>query len=136
MLKTAPVESPAATEDLPSRKDSAPEDLGPAIHPLIDGERTPGSGRLLEIIDPSTSAPFARVACAGSDEINMAVEAAARSSALWRSTPFKQRGECLRRLATLVYEDRLNLAELIAREQGKPFVEALTRITGMERWSL
>lgn len=126
MLKTAPAESPAATEDLPSRKDSAPEDLGPAIHPLIDGERTPGSGRLLEIIDPSSGTPFAKVACAGSEEINLAAEAAARSSALWRSTPFKQRGECLRRLGTLVYEDRLTLAELIAREQGKPFVEALT----------
>ena len=126
MLKTAPDESPAATVDSPSHSDSVQGDLGPAIHPLIDGERTPGSGRLLEIIDPSTSAPFARVACAGSEEIGMAVEAAARSSALWRSTPFKQRGECLRRLGTLVYEDRLNLAELIAREQGKPFVEALT----------
>jgi len=126
MLKTAPDASPEATEELPSRTDSVREDFGPAIHPLIDGERIPGGGCVLEIVDPSTSTPFARVTCAGPEEIILAAEAAARSSALWRSTPFKQRGECLRRLATLVYEDRLTLAELIAREQGKPFVEALT----------
>jgi len=126
MLKTAPDESPAASGEMHARPEPVPADLGPAIHPLIDGERTAGTGRQVAIIDPSTGAPFARVACAGSDEIDQAAEAAARSSALWRSTPFKQRGEALHRLGLLIYEDRFNLAELIAREQGKPFVEALT----------
>ncbi|HXV76507.1 MAG TPA: aldehyde dehydrogenase family protein [Candidatus Polarisedimenticolaceae bacterium] len=125
MLETVPEQEPAEGAAAIDRPAGAAPDLGPAIHPLVDGERAPGTGRLIEVIDPSTGAPFARVACAGPEEIDAAAEAAARASALWRGSPYKQRGEALRRLAAIIYEDRLNLAELIAREQGKPFVEAL-----------
>ena len=127
MLKTAP-ETPALAGGVREAETppAKPADLGPTIHPIVDGDRVPGSGRLIEVIDPSSGLPFARVSCAGPDEIDLAAEAAARSSALWRSTPFKQRGEALRRLASAIYNDRFDLAELIAREQGKPFVEALT----------
>jgi len=126
MLKTAP--------DLPAvdggvREAASPAksaDIGPTIHPIVDGDRVPGSGRVLGVIDPSTGVAFTRVSCAGPDEIDLAAEAAARSAALWRSTPFKQRGEALRRLQAMIFQDRFDLAELIAREQGKPFIEALT----------
>jgi acyl-CoA reductase-like NAD-dependent aldehyde dehydrogenase len=126
MSKTAVEEVPAVRPEQPDRPSSARDDLGPPISSLIDGDRVPGSGRVVEVRDPSTGSAIARVACAGPDQIDLAAEAAARSSSLWRSAPFKQRGEALRRLANLIYEDRLDLAELIAREQGKPFVEALT----------
>ena len=126
MLKTAP-DAPAVREVVreaaPATK---PAEVGPTIHPIVDGDRVPGSGTVLDVVDPSNGIAFARVSCAGPDEIDLAAEAAARSSALWRSTPFKQRGEALRRLQGLIFDDRFDLAELIAREQGKPFVEALT----------
>jgi len=126
MLKMAP-DSPAVDAGLREVPPAAkPGELGPTIHPIIDGDRVPGSGRVLDVFDPSTGTAFARVSCAGSDEIDLAAEAAARSSALWRSTPFKQRGEALRRLQGLIFDDRFDLAELISREQGKPFVEALS----------
>jgi succinate-semialdehyde dehydrogenase/glutarate-semialdehyde dehydrogenase len=103
----------------------APEVI-PEMRPIVDGERSQGTGPTLDVVDPATGQIFARVACAGPDEIDQAAEAAARSAALWRSTPFEDRGAALRRLAKLIYEQRFEIAELIAREQGKPTVEALT----------
>jgi acyl-CoA reductase-like NAD-dependent aldehyde dehydrogenase len=126
MLKTVSEEKPGTTGERTTTHEAVQPDLGPAIHSLIDGERIPGSGRTVDVLDPSSGTAMARVTCAGPAEVDLAAEAAARASALWRSSPFKQRGEALRRLATLIYEDRFNLAELIAREQGKPFVEALS----------
>jgi len=103
-----------------------PATVVPVIRPIVDGERSQGAGQTLDLVDPSDGVPFARVACAGPEEIDQAAEAAARSAALWRSTPFDERGAALRRLAKLIYEQRFEIAELIAREQGKPTVEALT----------
>jgi len=57
--------------------------------------------------------------------VDHAVESASRSSALWRGTPFEERGQHLRRLAELIREQAQPIAQLIAREQGKPYLEAL-----------
>ena len=100
--------------------------FGPPILPLIDGQPSGGSGRRIELFEPATGEAFARVACAGLDDIDRAVESAARSSALWRGTPFEERGRNLRRLAELIYEQARAISGLIAREQGKPYIEALT----------
>lgn len=54
-----------------------------------------------------------------------AVAAASRSLALWRSSPFEQRARALRRLSGLLRDNARDIAQLIAREQGKPFVEAM-----------
>lgn len=66
------------------------------------------------------------VACAGPEDIENAVDSAARSWSLWRGTPFSERGQRLRRLATLIHEQRHTIARLISTEQGKPYLEALT----------
>src|SRR4030095_15422794 len=89
----------------------APEVI-PEMRPIVDGERSQGTGRTLDVVAPATGQIFARVACAGPDEIDQAAEAAARSAALWRSTPFEDRGAALRRLAKLIYEQRFEIAEL------------------------
>ncbi len=121
-------ESVLADREAPHEPDPplpAPEVI-PEMRPIIDGGRTQGTGPTIDVVDPASGEVFARVACAGPDEIDQAAEAAARSAALWRSTPFEDRGAALRRLAKLIYEQRFEIAELIAREQGKPIVEALT----------
>lgn len=126
MLKTVSADVGPQSDTVQSADEGVRPDVGPPARPFVDGERTAGTGRQLDLINPSTGRVFARVACAGSEEIDQAAEAAARSAALWRSIPFAERGSALRRLARLIYEDRIAIAELIAREQGKPFNEALT----------
>lgn len=104
----------------------AGEALGPALLPLVDGQAGDGAGPRLACVNPATGETFGQIACADSREIDRAVESAAFASKLWRSAPFEDRARALRRLAEKVLEDAENLAGLVALEQGKPFIEALT----------
>jgi acyl-CoA reductase-like NAD-dependent aldehyde dehydrogenase len=108
------------------RPEELQADPGRPVLPLVDGAPSGGTGALLDDIDPSTGQPFARVTCAGPEDVERAGQSAAFSSALWRGTSFEERGSRLRRLAKLLHDQAGEIAELIAREQGKPRLEALT----------
>jgi succinate-semialdehyde dehydrogenase/glutarate-semialdehyde dehydrogenase len=106
-----------------------PVDIGrieELVRPFIDGAPCGGSGRHMEIHCPSTEAQFATVACAGPDDVDAAVESAARCWTLWRGTPTEERCRRLRALADAIHEERHAIARVIAREQGKPYLEALS----------
>jgi succinate-semialdehyde dehydrogenase/glutarate-semialdehyde dehydrogenase len=96
------------------------------LRPHVDGGPCGGSGQQLTLVCPSTGEPLTSVACAGPDDVERAVDSAARCWMLWRATPFTERGRRLRRLAALVHEQRHGIAQLVAREQGKPYLEALS----------
>jgi succinate-semialdehyde dehydrogenase/glutarate-semialdehyde dehydrogenase len=103
------------------------DDLGVVFQPFVEGRPSGGSGQATDLIDPSTGAPFTRISYAVAADIDRAVESAVRSSALWRSTPFSERGRHLRQLAALIREQAQPIAQLISREQGKPYLEAMTQ---------
>ena len=115
---------PEAGED--SGRLPEPQDLGPPVLPLLDGGASGGSDRPVGLIDPATGEPFGRIAYATTEDVDRAVESAARSLALWRGTAFEERGRRLRKLAVLIRQQADEIATLISREQGKPVVEALT----------
>jgi acyl-CoA reductase-like NAD-dependent aldehyde dehydrogenase len=106
------------------RSTATEKEIGAAIHPLIDGERSGGNAHPALLIDPSTGNAFAQVAYALPADIDRAAESAARTLALWRSVPFEQRGRKLRKLAELIHEDAWTIAKLVSQEQGKPVLEA------------
>jgi acyl-CoA reductase-like NAD-dependent aldehyde dehydrogenase len=112
-------------EAAPEAATGATNDLCAPMLPLVDGVPAGGSGRPLPLVDPATGEPFALVDHAVPDDVDAAAESAARSSALWRSTPFDERGRRLRRLHAVVVEQADSIADLISREQGKPKLEAL-----------
>jgi succinate-semialdehyde dehydrogenase/glutarate-semialdehyde dehydrogenase len=116
--------------DLPLRAPQDPgteaERLREPVRPHIDGAPSGGGGPEMTLVDPSTGEPTAVVLCAGPEDIQHAVDSAARSATLWRGTSFAERARLLRQLAALAYEQRYAIAQLIAREQGKPYPEALT----------
>jgi acyl-CoA reductase-like NAD-dependent aldehyde dehydrogenase len=96
------------------------------VRPLVDGVPSGGEGKVVDDIEPSSGAPFASIAFAAPEDVDRAAESAAFSAALWRGTSFEERGAKLRELAELVREQADEIAELIALEQGKPRLEALT----------
>ena len=101
------------------------EALGPPIRPLIDGRPTGGSTLVTPLIEPATGQPFAQICFATPEDVDHAADSAARTSALWRGTPYRERGRSLRRLAAVIYDESRSIARLISREQGKPYTEAL-----------
>jgi succinate-semialdehyde dehydrogenase/glutarate-semialdehyde dehydrogenase len=95
------------------------------LRPHLDGGPSGGTGQHLTLVCPSTGGTLTTVACAGPEDVHHAVDSAARCWTLWRGTPYAERGRRLRRLAALIYEQRQGIAQLVAREQGKPYLEAL-----------
>jgi len=84
------------------------------------------SGKYFPIVDPSTEEVLAEVPDADEKDVNRAVAAAkaAFDSGAWPQTTAQDRGRILFRLAERVRKEAPALAELEARNSGKPIVEA------------
>jgi betaine-aldehyde dehydrogenase len=84
------------------------------------------SGKVLPVVDPSTEEIIAEVPDAGAKDVDRAVAAAkaAFESGAWPQTTAQERGRILFRLAERVRKETASLAELEARNSGKPIVEA------------
>src|SRR5271155_1766911 len=95
--------------------------------PYINGEFvTPSSPPSLDVIDPSTCEVIARVPDAGRSDVDRAVAAAraAFDDGPWRTTTAQDRGRILFKLAEIVRARAAELAEIEARNSGKPIVES------------
>jgi betaine-aldehyde dehydrogenase len=84
------------------------------------------TGRWFSVIDPSTEETIAEAPDAGEADVEAAVQAArtAFDSGPWPQTTAQERGRLLFRLAERVRREAPQLAELEARNSGKPIVEA------------
>ena len=94
-------------------------------YPLwIGGKRIAGKGKVLDVFDPSTEAVIAHVADATAQEVDAAVRAAHAAFPGWAATTAQERGRVLFRIADKVRQEAAHLAEMEARNSGKPIVEA------------
>lgn len=76
--------------------------------------------------DPCTGEAIWRAPMAGAAEVAEAVAVARRGFAAWSARPLEERIEVARAFAGRVRGQRAEIADLIARETGKPLWEALT----------
>jgi aldehyde dehydrogenase (NAD+) len=87
----------------------------------IDGAwRAPDGERWIEVVDPSTEEPFARVPAGTAEEVDAAVAAARAAFAAWSRTPAEERAALLERLADGLEARRDEIAAIISREMGMP----------------
>jgi len=73
---------------------------------------------------PADGSLVGEVSTSSSEEIHARVARASAAAEKWRRTPLRERARAMRRLRTEVLKARSRIAELIAREQGKPLLEA------------
>ena len=83
-----------------------------------------GSGRQIQVINPSTEAVISAVPDATADDALAAVGAAAAAARGWRKTPPRKRSDILRRCYELMIERAEMLAMLISLENGKALRDA------------
>ncbi len=77
-----------------------------------------------DVLNPATGEVIAKVAKAGKQETQAAIEAAARAFPGWRAKTAKARSEILHRWYRLIIDNKDWLAQLMTAEQGKPLKEA------------
>jgi betaine-aldehyde dehydrogenase len=93
----------------------------------INGEFVPSeTTNWLDVIDPSTTETMARVPDASPRDVDRAVAAARQAfdEGPWRASTAQDRGRVLFKLAEVVRRRSDELAEIEARNTGKPIVEA------------
>ncbi|GAB3300659.1 CoA-acylating methylmalonate-semialdehyde dehydrogenase [Parasphingorhabdus pacifica] len=100
----------------------------------IDGKSVEGaSGHFGSITNPATGEHTARVALAGSSEVDTAVSSAAKAYATWSTFSLTARTRILFRYRELLDQHRDEIARLITAEHGKVHSDALGEIArGME----
>lgn len=95
----------------------------------IDGQFEEGAAQFMSL-DPSTAQPWAEIAEARSEQVNRAVEAAARTfdSEAWRNMTASARGKLLLRLADLIEKHAGRLARIETLDTGKIIRETEAQI--------
>jgi succinate-semialdehyde dehydrogenase/glutarate-semialdehyde dehydrogenase len=103
--------------------------LSPENGILIGGLWRPGSAGVFDVEDPATGATIASVADGDASDAVAAVDAAAERLHAWSAVPPRTRSELLSRVRDLMLRDADQLAELIARENGKSLLDARGEVT-------
>lgn len=103
---------------------------------MIDGDWRPAEGgETLALLDPSEGTELARIARGGARDIDAAVAAAqAARAGDWGRMPAAERGRILTRIGVLVHERLDWLAELEARDVGKPLTQARNDAVALARY--
>jgi succinate-semialdehyde dehydrogenase/glutarate-semialdehyde dehydrogenase len=88
------------------------------------------SGKTLPVVNPATEEVIGQLAHAGTDDLDVALAAAAQGFAVWRKMSAYERSGIMRKAAGLIRERLEDIARLMTAEQGKPLVEARMEIAG------
>jgi len=80
------------------------------------------------VFNPATGEVIARVPRGGAAEVDAAVQAARRAFPAWRDLPLIARSQIFFAYRELVWQHRQELAELISRDHGKTYPDALTEV--------
>ena len=91
----------------------------------IDGTNVSGkSDRTSDVFNPATGEVQAKVSLATVDEMNWAVEIAAKAQPAWAATNPQRRARVLMKFVDLLNRDMDKLAECLSREHGKTLPDA------------
>lgn len=109
---------------------------GPSLHEcLIGGEWVKAGAGYLPLMEPSTGGAFAQIAAGEQAEVDAAVVAARGAlNGPWGAASATERGRILMQLSTLIGVHRDELAQMEARDTGKPLKQAQADITALERY--
>ena len=87
----------------------------------------------LPVVNPANEQVIGRLSCAGPQDLDDALEAAAKGFRVWSQTAPKDRADVLRRAAAIMRERRVQIGHDITLELGKPYQQAkLEVIRGCE----
>ncbi|MDC7713488.1 succinylglutamate-semialdehyde dehydrogenase [Vogesella sp. LYT5W] len=98
---------------------------------FINGSWLSGNGEQLEKNNPATGILIWQGQAADAQQVDAAVRAARAAFKGWARTALDERLAVIRRFGELLNSNKASLAEIIAKETGKPMWEAQTEVTTM-----
>lgn len=103
---------------------------------LIDGQWVDAvDGKTIDVVDPCSGKAFAKIARGRSADIELAVAAARRALAgPWGRLTATERGRILQRLGQIILDHAEELAEVEARDTGKPMSVARADAKAVARY--
>jgi len=87
-----------------------------------------------DVVNPATEEVIARAPDCGPEEVDAAVAAAKAAFPAWKKTPFEERAECVRKIASQLTDNADELMRLLTLEQGKPHNDASGEIAAAAYW--
>lgn len=101
---------------------------------LVDGELVDGAGTR-EVIDPGTEKVIALAPVADAAQTSLAVAAAKRAFAQWRTTTIAERIDIVERIIERIEQRKDEIARITTLEMGKPLEGALTDVDLALTWA-
>jgi acyl-CoA reductase-like NAD-dependent aldehyde dehydrogenase len=83
------------------------------------------AARKVASVNPATGAVLGEFECASAPEVHAAVARAHAAQPMWASLDVGRRITILRKFQHLLHQNKPEVAQLVTREAGKPYVEAL-----------
>jgi malonate-semialdehyde dehydrogenase (acetylating)/methylmalonate-semialdehyde dehydrogenase len=96
----------------------------PLVKNYIDGEWVESKGEIIDVVNPVTCEPIAKVGISTKEEIDAAVAAAKEAYPDWRQTPAVTRARYLFRLLQLLEENFEHVSRVQTQEHGKTIDES------------
>lgn len=96
--------------------------------PFVDGKFRPGQGSVMETVNPATGEVLTRIATAGAEDVDFAVEKAreAFQRGDWSRLHPSERKDILIRFSKLITRRRRELAVMESLDSGKPILDCET----------
>lgn len=85
----------------------------------INGAFVDAGSELIDVTNPATGALLGRIPETGADQVDAAVQAAHSAQGAWEKLPPIERANYLRKISAKLREHRVELADIIVKEQGK-----------------
>lgn len=99
---------------------------------LIDGKPVTGvSGETVVVLNPANGEPVGCVPIATASEIDAAARSSHTAFKVWRETPAVERAAAMMQMARAGRDHAADIAETLAREQGKPYPQAMGEVNGL-----
>ena len=97
----------------------------------INGIWSPAQGTAWDKLDPVTQDTIWHGAEATAEQVEQACQSARAAFAAWARRPLAERLEIIQRFASLLEQNKQQLATIISRETSKPIWETLTEVQSM-----